>query len=172
MDEIPRSLQVEESVQLVAIAICELTLLSAASGWISYNFLVLICVHKCVIPSRKRPWSPICWGEQGIHEWQTSKNHLDGTGEIFFQRKCCWAHKNTDVCNNASTKWGKRGMYGIKHYIRKSKAELWVYTNNAACCISKQRMLWLSNHQPLQLPQVCTLRGFRMEWNRILALES
>lgn len=32
MDEIPRSLQVEESVQLVAIAICELTLLSAASG--------------------------------------------------------------------------------------------------------------------------------------------
>lgn len=45
------------------------------------------------------------------------------------------------------------------------------------CCLSdsKQRMLGPSSHQLLQphTPnQLCTLRGFRMEQNRILALRA
>ena len=50
-----------------------------------------------------------------------------------------------------------------------------LWTNGVACHISKQRMLGPSSHQPLQphTPnQLCTLRGFRMERNRMLALRA
>lgn len=51
---------------------------------------------------------------------------MDGAGEILLpQSKSCWTCKNTDVHNAASNteKGGKRGVYGIKDYIREPKAE-------------------------------------------------
>ena len=34
-----------------------------------------------------------------------------------------------------------------------------MWTKNAACHISKQRMLWPSSHQPLQLPPTVSPEG-------------
>ena len=48
---------------------------------------------------------------------------------------------------------------------------IYLWTKNVTCHISKQRMLRPSSHQPLQ-PQLRNLRGFRMEKNRILALDN
>ena len=47
-----------------------------------------------------------------------------------------------------------------------------VWTENVACHVRKQRMLWPSSPQPLQPPRPCTLRGFRMGKSRILAPDS
>ena len=47
----------------------------------------------------------------------------------------------------------------------------WWWAENVSCHVSKQRMLRPSSHQPLQLPPTdplpCTLRGFRMQKNKI-----
>ena len=48
--------------------------------------------------------------------------------------------------------------------------ELQLLMKNIDCHISEQRMLQPSNHYSHL--QLCTLRGFRMEKSRILALDS
>ena len=47
-----------------------------------------------------------------------------------------------------------------------------LWTRNATCHMRKQMMLRPSSHQLLKLPQLCTMREFRMEKSKILALDS
>ena len=57
------------------------------------------------------------------------------------------------------------------HLTGENQAWVWWWTKNVGCHVSKQRMLRPSSHHPLQLPPSdplpCTLRGFRMQKNKI-----
>ena len=62
-----------------------------------------------------------------------------------------------------NAEWRMWVKSGVKHVCL-----LW--TNSVACHTSKQRMLGPSSCSHTPSPQLCTMRGFRMEQNRILAL--
>ena len=90
-------------------------------------------------------------------KWQPTPVFLPGGSQGWGSLVGCrlWGHTESDTTEviSSSSSIGKDS--GVD--------------DGCICHISKQSVLQLSVHQPLQCPQWCTLNGFRMEKNRILA---
>ena len=119
-------------------------------AWPSSSAVSTLEGHWWIVLGFKRGWgstrllSNVGWSGGYI---------LEGGRSVCFDYLQCWVEKM----------WVRS--------VAKRVCLLW--TNGVACHICKQRMLGPSSHQPLQphTPnKLCTLRGFRTERNRILAL--
>ena len=103
--------------------------------------------------------------------WEDPLEKGKGTHSSILAWRIPWSCKEPDM-----TEWlslflpnGRRKCRGIQACLLPSTRNDNGVDDNSVCHASKQSVLQLSVHQPLQCPQRCTLSGFRMEKNRILA---
>lgn len=94
---------------------------------------------------------------------------------FFFLRKpwlsLFWYHTFLlDV--TSSPTWLTLHRTALQHFSLLTHWSSSVWMKNISCHMSEQKMLWPSSQPPLQPPQLCTLKGCRIEKSRILALDS